>query len=221
MPTQNQNPFRQVALLLISLTIITVGILYNQASTPASEAQFGTSTRTTIPQIPTSSTPTSTSPSSPTTTPSQPFPSTNTNTTPPITGAPTNIGVDTDKNLPELTLEDIWLSLQFLRQLTQTPAIFAYSMPEVNLPGIGAVTPDFATIVSPITPTPPSIGGTTTSATTTDQTTDNEVIATLKALTGYSQWEEFRTNFRTAREQYAGTGKCMVDIQGLGCLIEW
>ncbi|MBU1092288.1 hypothetical protein KJ836_01265 [Patescibacteria group bacterium] len=234
MPTQKQNYFRQVALLLISLTIITIGVVYNQAVTSQSQAQFAGITTNNQPAPPSQNPTTTTTPTipivnqQPTNQPSpstMPPPSTKTtpqtDTTPSIPSIPstpsTDTKIDTGTNLPEITLEDLWISLQLLNKLTETPYLFAYNTPEINLPGISANTPASVNTVPDIAPSNPSAS--TTSP--TNQPTDNEVITTIKNLTGYSKWEEFKTNFRTAQEQYANTGRCMIDIQGLGCLVQW
>lgn len=219
MPEQNPNHFRQIALLLISLTIITIGVIYNQAIAPPSQAQFFSSytqnqTFQTTPTTPTANQPTVNIPPTP-----------STGTTPIVTPTPTidtstpsDNQIDTGIHLPEISIEDLWISLQLLNKLASIPRSFAYATPEINLPGIGATPADFTSDLPTLTP--PSSGGNVTTP-SINQTPDNEVIATLKDWTGYSKWEEFKTNFRTAQEQYAGTGRCMIDIQGLGCLVQW
>lgn len=217
---QPQDHTRQVALLLISLTIITVGVIYNQADAPKTRAQlFGTYSQTST-NTETNTTPQNNTQTQPTTVVPK------TNTTPPTTDTNTTTDnpSDSTQDLPETTLEDIWISLQLLNQLTRTSNAFAYSIPEIKLPGIKSATPsssfsetlptvslpDFANEISETSP-----------PTLDSQPSDNEVITIIKDLSGYSKWEEFKTNFITAKEQYSGTGRCMIDIQGLGCLVQW
>lgn len=229
---QPQDRTRQVALLLISLTIITVGVIYNQASAPKTQAQlFGTYSQTST------NTGANTTPQNNTTTPNTATqPSTdNTQTQPTIVVPKTNTNTDTNtisdnpsdliQDLPETTLEDIWASLQLLNQLTRTSNAFAYSIPEIKLPGIKSATPSSSFSETLPTVSLPDFASeipqTAPSAPDAQQPEDNEVITILKDLSGYSKWEEFKTNFITAKEQYSGTGRCMIDIQGLGCLVQW
>jgi len=221
---QNHNHFRPIALLLISLTIITVGVIYNQAVTSPSRAQFfGTSTQTNTGTSTNSTPPVEQTPQIDTNTsgnnlPTEPAPTTNTN---PSTDTNIDTDTNTDTNLPELTLEDIWISLQLLNQLTKTSNLFAYSTIEVKLPDMGATTQTpIPAIQLPDINLPDFINDTTIPP-PTNQSTDNEVLAIIKDWSGYSKWEEFKTNFITAKEQYSGTGRCMIDIQGLGCLVPW
>ncbi|MFH1088671.1 MAG: hypothetical protein V1719_02410 [Patescibacteria group bacterium] len=219
--TQNQDHFRQIALLLISLTIITMGVVYNQATTPQSQAQFSVTptqqnqNNITPPQI---NTDTDTDINIPTndSLPPEITPPADTNTS-----IDTNINTDikTDTNLPEIALEDIWVSLQLLNQLARTSNVFAYSTPEIKLPNINMAT-QTPTNTLPTINLPSSFGETAITP-TVNPPTDNEVIAIIKDWTGYSKWEELKNNFITTKEQYSGTGKCMINIQGLGCLVQW
>jgi len=228
------NPFRQVALTLIGLTIVVLGVVHNQ-TVSRSQAE--------LPRI-TSSTPTAdlpnvneminnlfntTNPSTPT-----PIPPDSSVTTPdlPDQTDQNEITPPTSTNAIPLDTELLAKSLDWLTRLINVPPdfTFAYGTPEISLPGIGlatilpSITPPVTggtitipTVTSPVAPITPSIE----TAPTTPAPSQNEVLNTIKLLTGYAKWEEFRDNFREAQQKYAGTGKCMIEIKGFGCLVTW
>lgn len=226
------NPFRQVALTLIGLTIVVLGVVYNQIIS-RSQAEFPGITSSTpivnmIPGFqeiynsftipgPSNSTPTTT-PDSSVVSPNLPDQIDQNEVTPP--SSTTTFPLDT---------ELLAKSLDWLTTLINVPPdfTFAYGTPEISLPGIGlttilpSVTPPVTggavTIPSVTAPETPAIE-TTPTLTTPSQ---NKVLNTIKLLTGYAKWEEFRDNFREAQQKYAGTGKCMIEIKGFGCLVTW
>lgn len=220
MPTANSNPYRSVALLLISLTIIVLGVAYNQvaskvevgAATPPSSS-FGIQTKTTTTQ-PTSNQPATTTQQ----------PQTNTTPQPGTTITPTPTPSTSIINFPSIGFDQITPgqleivftmdlteaimalagSLDNLRQFINLPntTVFAGANLDVNLPGIGQAPPTPTTETTTLPPTAPT-------------------PSVLEQLSGYTQWQSFKTNFRAAQQKYAGTGQCMINISGFGCLVTW
>lgn len=218
------NPFRQVALALISLTIIVIGITYNQA-TEKSEAEvtsstFGTKTQQTTPPAPSTKT-TTPVPNTSTTTPSEIAPVTPKIT--PIVPVLDTINVDLGLNQFEINptidlgtaLKNLTTSLDTIRQFAASPRELAFASDglELGLPGIGlpsvVIVPEIAPAVTP----------TTTASPTT--TTTNPPLPLWKLLTGYNQLERWADTLSTIQERNIGTGKCMIDITGIGCVVNW
>lgn len=216
------NPFRQVALTLISLTIIVLGIVYNQA-TEKSEAEvnapMGAGTQQTTSPIP--STPI-TPKITPTPTISTPQPATIVPTAPKIVPIMPSLDeldliLDQFEINPSVDLAtalgNLTTSLDTIRQFAASPREIAFASDglELGLPGIGlpsvAVVPEIAPQVTPpttagsvITPTKPAL---------------------WKILTGYNQLENLTNTLSTIQARNAGTGKCMIDITGIGCIVNW
>ena len=213
MPEETNNPFRQVALVLISLTIIVLGVAYNQA-TSKSEAETTTPKKTVVSYNPPMGAGTS-----------QSTAQTNTQTTTPTTITP---DTTTDNNQTTVTpatpdWEQLSNSLDLISQLAKLSTIsFAYNNFDIKLPGIGLVSVPATDNLStnlPTLDTSPAAPATVTPQTNTPTT--NKLVSAVKIITGYSQWEKFKTKFREAEQKYAGTGKCMIDISGFGCLATW
>ena len=217
MPGETNNPFRQVALVLISLTIIVLGVASNQA-TSKSEAETTTTPKNTVVSYnPPMGADTSQSTAQPNT----------------LTTTPT-IDTTTGNNQTTVTpatpdWEQLSNSLELISQLAKLSTIsFAYNNFDIKLPGIGLVgapTTGNTSISLPTTldtsPAAPSV--TPQTSTPTTPPTTNKLVSAVKIMTGYSRWENFKTKFREAEQKYAGTGKCMIDISsfGFGCLATW
>jgi len=207
----NPNPFRSVALVLISMTIIVLGITYKQG-TSHSEAQ--TSSEQSGMQAGSQSSLNTPNLSVPTiTTPDQPI-------IPPSTTTPIDWTLLTD-------------TLQTIEQLVKTAPIFAYTVPDINIfKDVFASIPtkdvpstsNSLNLVTPTTPLPTNNVTPIPSAdtiTTTPTPQDNEVIAALKTITGVYKWEEFKEKFQNAQKEFSGTGKCMIIFKNVGCLMQW
>ena len=228
MPETIQNPFRSVALFLISLTIIVSGVIYNQASDKvevgASTPGIGSQSRTTTVTTPTApKTTTITSPKTKSTVPSSPgstvtpAPTTSTPTTgfsgsdiTPITPGQLDITTPTI-NFSE-AVNSLTASLDTLRQLVNPPGtiVFASTTIDLGLPGIGQI----AAI-------PLTTGGETDITPTPESTITNpSAPSVLAKITGYAAWENFKAKFRAAQIENAGTGKCMISV-GQSCLVTW
>lgn len=201
------NPFRQVALTLISLTIIVLGIVYNQA-TEKSEAEV------TTPMMDTGTQQTTPTPT--------PQPSTIVPIAPKIVPImpsldELDLGLGQFKISPTIdlatALENLTISLDTIRQFAASPReiVFASDGLELGLPGIGLPSVAVVLEVAPVV-TPPTTEGTIT-------TSINPPL--WKILTGYNQLERFTNTISAIQKRNAGTGKCMIDITGIGCLVNW
>jgi len=229
MPETTQNPFRSVAIFLISLTIIVGGVIYNQASGKveigAATPNIGSQSRTTTGTTPTApKTTTITSPKTKSTVPSSPgstvtpVPTTSTPTTgfsgnnaTPITPGQLDITTPTI-NFSE-AVNSLTESLDTLRQLVNPPGtiVFASTAIDLGLPGIGQIAVALPTTDggSNITPGPAP-----------EAITVAPAPSVLARITGYAAWENFKAKFRAAQLQNAGTGKCMISV-GQSCLVTW
>lgn len=224
----NNNPFRPVALVLISLTIIVLGVVYEQA-TSHSEASQQTALITknsgmTTGSQSSTSTPALTLPVAPT-----PKPTTTTNqpnlSMPSISipNQPTQPIINTPTTFTPTNWTLLTTALQTIEQLVKTPLSFAYSIPEIKLPNVALA---YTTIepTSPVNTTPAittSPSSVNTIVTTPLKSQDNEVISTLKTITGIYKFQQFQEKFKDAQSKYAGKGKCMIVIGSSGCLMQW
>lgn len=226
MSDPKSNPFRPVILLLISLTIITLGIVYNQTISSTSPKTSITTPRANFFSLFTKQ------PSSaqmgvitgPTTAPTL-----NMDTTPaPGTGvivAPGPTPTITTPAIPETYQEQLGEAMQLLSSLTVPRITFAQQTLNVNIPGIGlTILPATSELTMPEISLP-SIAPPATVTSPTDEkpptTQRTSTTPTIEDITGYSRWKEFKENFRESQQKYAGTGKCMINITGFGCLVTW
>lgn len=227
MPGKTNNPFRSVALLLISLTIITLGIVYNQTiSSPSSpktsietkgtnffslftkqqsSAQMGATTGQSTAPTPTPST--------------APTPGTG------VIVAPGPTPTITTPAIPETYQERLGEAMRLLSSLTIPRITFAQQALTINIPGVGlTILPATSELTIPEISLPSIVPSATVTFPTDEKpptTQRTSTTPTIKDITGYSQWEKFKENFRESQQKYAGTGKCMINIAGFGCLVTW
>ncbi|MFH0912282.1 MAG: hypothetical protein V1807_01335 [Patescibacteria group bacterium] len=231
MTSKSTNQFRQVALGLISLTIIVLGLVYNQTISQSKAEMPGITSSTPVLDIPVINNiinsiinnPSITTNVTPDTSTTPDLPDQNEITPPSEVVIPPGTTI----TLPD-AIDQLIASLDWLNQFIVTPYIvtFAQSTLEIALPE----QPNLSLPTEPTTggdlpsvaPTSPAPAvSIPTSSPTTSEVPSNEVLEIIKRITGYAQWEEFRDNFREAQQKYAGTGKCMIEVKGFGCLVTW
>ena len=188
----NQGHFRSVATLLISATIIVIGMVCHQALATFSP----TASLPNLPHVDSDIVIASITPA----------PSANLNSTDSATPTPPASITPSTNSLSQLT-ESLTTSLTAVRQFLGLT---------VKTPPATSIFPT-ASIDTDTTSAAPAPSESTTKPTTPSK----GLLTTIKNITGYSKWEQFKTNFREAQQKYAGTGKCMIDIPSFGCLVQW